>query len=90
MFGSTGTALPASVSASGTSTPLLNTGTALWAMSARNWWPVRTALVRSIGVVRLPSTSVVTSSAVPAMPSAPLFTRITTCGMPVGPRRKLP
>ena len=40
-------------------------------MSFRNWWPVRTAhCVRLIGAAGLPSTRM--SSAVPAMPSAPL------------------
>ena len=34
----------------------LNTGTALWAMSLRKAWPVRTALVRLIGAAGLPST----------------------------------
>ncbi|MCY1350921.1 hypothetical protein D9M69_371670 [compost metagenome] len=60
-------------------------GSALWAMSMRNWWPVPTASARSMGASGLPSTS--TSSAVPARPSAPF---ITTCGKPFGPLMKLP
>ncbi|MNP24635.1 hypothetical protein D3C76_1174080 [compost metagenome] len=60
-------------------------GSALWAMSIRNWWPVPTALVRSTGASGLPSTR--KSSAVPTKPSAPF---ITTCGKPLGPLMKLP
>ncbi|MCY1498850.1 hypothetical protein D9M68_328470 [compost metagenome] len=64
-------------------------GSALWAMSMRNWWPVLTEPARLMPrpplAAGLPSTS--TSSAVPTTPSAP---GNTTCGKPFGPLMKLP
>ena len=42
------------------------------------------------GLSGSPSIRVVTSSLVPAMPSAPLLSRTTTCGKPFGPLMKLP
>ncbi|MNZ44332.1 hypothetical protein D3C78_619620 [compost metagenome] len=68
---------PARTSASALSAApvwLLN-GVAAWAMSSRKAWPVASASEASTGVSRLPSTR-------------PLA--VTSCGKPLGPRRKLP
>ena len=46
--------------------------------------------VITTGAAGLPSTSVVVSSLVPAIPSGPFPVRMTTCGKPFGPLMKLP
>ena len=75
------TADPATLSVSATRLPAASRRHALCATSIRNWWPVRTALVRSIGASGLPSTRT-SSSRCRRSRRAPF---IMTIGEAVGP-----